>query len=129
MLSGCPAAICIIAPSVEPSCPPHQVGLTVKLVMGGSDSQRLLVAYMRRAEETRLMMTVNHKGRVAYANTGIATLLGFKLPALKARDFCTLLPPPYNVLHSKWLKVGPGRKVEGATRQCPVHQPYGLWHG
>jgi hypothetical protein len=94
-------------PTPNPRAP--QVGMTFKLVLGGSDSQRLLVACMRRAEETRLMMAVDHKGRLAYANTGLATLLGFKLPALRAREFTTLLPPPYNVLHTKWLKVLGGR--------------------
>jgi transcriptional regulator of aromatic amino acid metabolism len=82
-----------------------QVGLTLRLVLGGSEGQRLLVARMTPTEEGRLMLAVDHKGRISYANTGLAALLGFKLAALRARDFAALLPTPYNVLHGKWLKV------------------------
>jgi len=81
------------------------VGVSLRLTLGGSESHRLLVGWMRRLEEPRVMLAVDHKGRLVYANTGLATMLGFKLASLMTRDFCSLLPSPYNVLHSKWLKV------------------------
>jgi hypothetical protein len=55
----------------------------------GTDSQRLLVATMRRLTPPVMMMAVNHKGRVIYANTQLATLLGYKLKQLR----CALCPP------------------------------------
>lgn len=81
----------------------------MRLVLGGSESQRLLIAWLKRLEEPRMMAAVDHKGRLAYANSQLATMLGYKLPALRAKEFCALLPSPYNILHAKWLKVRRGR--------------------
>lgn len=49
----------------------------------GTDTQKLLVATMRRLTPAVMMMAINHKGRIIYANTQLANLLGFKLKALK----------------------------------------------
>jgi hypothetical protein len=38
---------------------------------------------MRRLTPAVMMMAINHKGRIIYANTQLATMLGFKLKALK----------------------------------------------
>lgn len=51
------------------------------------------------------MLVVDGKGRIVYANTPLATLLGYKLPLLRSKDLAALMPPPYDVLHGKWLKV------------------------
>jgi PAS domain S-box-containing protein len=53
------------------------------LCAAGTDSQRLLVATMRRLTPAVMMMAINHKGRIIYANTQLANMLGYKLKALK----------------------------------------------
>ena len=93
--------------------PTAQVGVSVRFTMGGSEGHRLLVACMHRLDDMRMMAAVDHKGRLLYANSSLASLLGYKLNVLRAKELAALLPPPYNVLHSKWLKV-----CEGAQEQC-----------
>jgi PAS domain-containing protein len=106
-----------------PPTPTHQVGVRLRLVMGGSDSQRILLAIAQRLEETRMMLAVDHKGRLVYANTGLASLLGYKLAALKGRELTTLLPPPYSILHAKLIKARGG----GGGRCLPRTAAAGLW--
>lgn len=89
------------------TCPPLlQVAATVRLTMGGSENHRMLVAVVKPREEARMMLAVDYKGRITFANTQLAALLGYKLPLLKTKELAALLAPPYDVLHSKWLKVG-----------------------
>ena len=110
--------------------PTPEVSVSLRIVLGGSSSQRLLVALIQRLEEGRLMMAIDHKGRLAYANTALASLLGYKLPALRAKDIFSLMPPPFNMMHIKWLKAR-GHAMRGLTRGacggfgtvCSVGQP------
>jgi PAS domain-containing protein len=97
---------CTRQPTVDalplPNC---QVGVALRFQLGGSDSQRVVVVVMRRLEEARLMLATDHKGRLVYANTGLAAMLGYKLAALRTREFSTLLPAPYCAMHTKFIKV------------------------
>lgn len=111
--SSCPAPCLIGVPEPTNSClvtdfaclSTTQVAVSLRFQLGGSESQRVLVVVMKRLEETRLMLAADHKGRLVYANTCVASMLGYKLAALKARDFSSLLPPPYSVMHTKFIKV------------------------
>jgi hypothetical protein len=47
---------------------------------------------MRRLTPAVMMMAVNHKGKVIYSNTQLATLLGYKLKMLR----CAPLPTHSN---------------------------------
>lgn len=60
---------------------------------------------MTRLADNTAMASFDSKGRCLYANTPLATLLGYKLPVLRSKDISQLLPPPYGALHMKWLKV------------------------
>ena len=94
------------------------MGVSLRFALGGSESQRILVVVMKRLGETRLLLAADHKGRLVYANTGVAAMLGYKLAALRTREFCSLLPPPYSIMHAKFNKVGcwgPGQAL-GARR-------------
>ena len=59
-------------------------------------------------------MVVNHKGRLCYATTALAQLLGYPLKTLCAMDMASLVPPPYAQLHAGFLKACWG----GVARAC-----------
>lgn len=54
------------------------------------------------------MAAFDHKGRCLYANTPLASMLGYKLSVLRTKDISQLLPQPYGALHLKWIKVSVG---------------------
>lgn len=64
-------------------CDGHQHELRALLCAAGTEAQKLLVATMRRLTPAVMMMAINHKGRIIYANTQLANMLGYKLKALK----------------------------------------------
>lgn len=80
----------------------------------GTDDQRLLVVKMHRLAETAAMAAFDAKGRVIYANTPLASMLGYQLRALRDKDISQLLPPPYGTLHLRWIKVASGAAAQGA---------------
>lgn len=100
----------------------------MRLTMGGSENHRILVAVVKPSDEARMMMVVDYKGRITFANAPLAALLGYKLPQLKTKELAALLAPPYDVLHSKWLKVAARRRGtgdQGHAGDCavlPVHR-------
>lgn len=71
----------------------------------GTESQRILVMCMKQLGETLPMGAFDHKGHCIYANTPLASMLGYKLKVLKSKDISQLLPQPYGVMHLKYVKV------------------------
>jgi PAS domain S-box-containing protein len=65
----------------------------------------VLVAVMRKLADTVPMAAFDHKGRCVYANTPLASMLGYKLSVLRAKEISQLLPQPYGRLHMKWITV------------------------
>lgn len=45
------------------------------------------------------------RGRVIYATTALASLLGFEAKSLIGSDFGKLMAQPFAQLHGKWIKV------------------------
>lgn len=74
-------------------------------LLAGTETQRILVANMRRLADTSAMAAFDAKGRCLYANTPLASMLGFKLKDMRTKDISQLLPQPYGALHMKWIKV------------------------
>jgi len=71
----------------------------------GTESQRILVMCMKQLGDTLPMGAFDHKGHCIYANTPLASMLGYKLKVLKSKDISQLLPQPYGVMHLKYVKV------------------------
>lgn len=78
----------------------------------------MLVAVMKKLSETVPMAAFDHKGRCVFANTPLASMLGFKLSVLRTKEISQLLPQPYGRLHMKWITVRmPGK---GQAGRCLV---------
>ena len=60
--------------------PPMEVEVNAKL--GGTVEQRILVMNIRCLTNSLSLMVVDHKGRVSYASTQLATMLGYPVTAL-----------------------------------------------
>lgn len=60
---------------------------------------------MKQLAETEPMGAFEAKGRCIYANSPLASMLGYKLKMLKTKDITQLLPQPYGVMHLKYVKV------------------------
>jgi hypothetical protein len=94
-------------------------------VFAGTESQRVLVAVMRKLTDTTPMAAFDHKGRCVFANTPLASMLGYKLSVLRTKEISQLLPQPYGRLHMKWITVrgdtrlpAAGKKGVGRQRCC-----------
>lgn len=74
-------------------------------VVSGTETQRILIVTMRRLAEATMMMVLDHKGHILYANSGLAKMLGHQLKILKTKDITAIMPQPYGLMHVKWLKV------------------------
>ncbi len=51
------------------------------------------------------MLVVDSHMRVKFAACGVAQLLGHSMAQMAAMRLDQLLPPPFNTMHAKWLKV------------------------
>jgi PAS domain S-box-containing protein len=60
---------------------------------------------MKPLQETHPMGAFDQKGQLVYANTPLASVLGYKLNQLKHKNIVHLMPQPYGVLHLNCLKV------------------------
>ncbi len=75
----------------------------------GTDGQRILILSCRRTDgETGNVLVVDSHMRVKFAACGVAQLLGYPMRKLATMRLDQLLPPPFNTLHAKWIKVGMG---------------------
>lgn len=72
----------------------------------GTDSQRLFVVNMRKAEGgADHLMVVDGRGRVQYATSHLADLLGTTPKAMVKQEFCKFMAQPFQQLHTRWMKV------------------------
>ena len=51
------------------------------------------------------MLVVDSHMKIRFASCGVSTLLGFSMRKLATMRLDQLLPPPFNTLHSKYLRV------------------------
>lgn len=92
-------------------------------VCTGTESQRILVMSMKQLAETEPMGAFDAKGRCIYANSPLASMLGYKLKMLKTKDITQLLPQPYGVMHLKYVKVRaswPCDGISGASQRAAL---------
>ena len=50
-------------------------------------------------------MVVDQHLRMRFCSVGVSALLGFPIRKLATMKLDQLLPPPYNTMHAKWIKV------------------------
>ncbi|GLI64845.1 hypothetical protein VaNZ11_008226 [Volvox africanus] len=86
------------------------VACRLKITLGGTDSQRIFVVHIKRVrnDQTNMMVT-DHKGRIMYMNTDLATALGYTPKQAVKMDISQLMSPPYSQLHYKYMKEPPAK--------------------
>ncbi|GLI61938.1 hypothetical protein VaNZ11_004468 [Volvox africanus] len=84
------------------------VPVDVTVALAGTDAQRILVLACNRTDgrEGSLLVVDSHM-RLCFASVGVSTLLGYPMRKLATMRLEQLLPPPYNTLHSKYLRDPP----------------------
>jgi hypothetical protein len=79
---------------------------------GGSDEHVILVLVLRCLSDSLALMVTDAKGRITFANSQLATLLGYNARTLTdGMNMSSLLPPPYAQIHGSFMKVGVGSCV------------------
>ncbi len=67
---------------------------------------------LQRTAEMPSMMVFDRHNHCAFANTGMASLLGYKVTAMKGMDIAKFMAQPFGYLHHRWIKVrGRGARV------------------
>ncbi|GLI68263.1 hypothetical protein VaNZ11_012618, partial [Volvox africanus] len=82
----------------------EDVPVTLRIELGGTADQRLLVLNMTRMGEVVPTMVLDHHGRVLFANQALCSLLGTKPKDMRGRDLGSLIPQPFGYLHHRWIK-------------------------
>lgn len=73
--------------------------------LGGTENQRLLIMQIRKIHKGEdNMMVTDQKGRVVFINSGLRNLLDYRVKQTKKLDLSKLMPPPFSVLHQRWMK-------------------------
>ncbi|PNW87648.1 hypothetical protein CHLRE_02g142166v5 [Chlamydomonas reinhardtii] len=96
----------------------EDVPVTVRVDMGGTDDQRLLVLSITRRGETSPMIVFDHHGRALFANQALCSLLGTKPKDMRGRDMASLLPQPFGLLHHRWIKDAEGALTKPPPSSC-----------
>ncbi|KAF5830858.1 hypothetical protein DUNSADRAFT_13938 [Dunaliella salina] len=86
--------------------PPVPCSITVKL--GGTQTERIFVWNVKRTDRNdEMTMVCDTHGTITFATWDVAALLGTNTRKLVGTKLDTLLPPPYNSMHAKWLQETP----------------------
>lgn len=67
---------------------------------------RVCLLQARVLSDAAAVMVLDHKGRIKYATSKLATMLGYSASSLTKMELNALLPQPYCQMHSAWFKVG-----------------------
>jgi len=87
------------------------VEVDVLVGMGGSESQRMLCFDLRLAHSQGMLMVADARGRLLYMNSEMRHILGISDDTNVSKlDMNSLMPPPFSLLHGKWMKEA-GTKV------------------
>jgi hypothetical protein len=74
---------------------------------GGSDEQKLLLIRLHCFTDSLAVMVTDAKGRIQFATTQLASMVGYSAKVLTdGMNIAGLLPPPYSQLHPGYMKVG-----------------------
>jgi PAS domain-containing protein len=81
----------------------------VTVEYGGSDEHVILVLVLRCLSDSLALMVTDAKGRITFANSQLAQLLGYNARTLTdGMNMSALLPPPYAHIHGSFMKVRGG---------------------
>lgn len=79
----------------------------VTLELGGSDDQPILIYNMRCFADTLAMLVADAKGRINFATSQLAAMLGYSVNTLtEGMNISMMMQPPYSQLHTAYFKVG-----------------------
>lgn len=98
----------------------------VTIEYGGSDDHVILIIVLRCLTDSLSLMVTDAKGRISFANSQLAQLLGYNARTLTdGMNMAALLPPPYAQIHAGYMKVGNrGRDLEGGCRDSKAFRTY-----
>lgn len=83
---------------------PVDVGISIEPI--GTEVHRLLVMCITYVTDTlALMVCDGERGKISYASSAVADMLGYPAKTLIRMDMTSLIQEPYDTLHAKWLKV------------------------
>ncbi|KXZ48338.1 hypothetical protein GPECTOR_28g744 [Gonium pectorale] len=82
----------------------EDVPIAMRVELGGTAGQRLLVLNMVRRGELFPTIVFDHHGRVLFCNQALCSLIGTKPKDMRGRDIGSLLPQPFGYLHHRWIK-------------------------
>ncbi|GFR48517.1 hypothetical protein Agub_g10412 [Astrephomene gubernaculifera] len=86
------------------------VACRLKITLGGTDSQRIFVVHVKRVRNDQSnMMVTDHKGRIMYMNTDLASALGYTPKQAVKMDISQFMSHPYSMLHYKYMKEPPAK--------------------
>lgn len=77
----------------------------IAVSLGGTGDQRILISNIKCLTDSLAMMVVDSRGKICYATTPLATMLGHTVRNLSKMSFQGLIPPPHAQLHKHWMKV------------------------
>ncbi|KAF5832011.1 hypothetical protein DUNSADRAFT_12252 [Dunaliella salina] len=101
--------------------PPVPCSVTVKL--GGTQTERIFVWNVKRNDKNdEMTMVCDTHGTITFATWDMAALLGMSTRKLVGTKLDTLLPPPYNSMHAKWLQETPSVIPSSSCRAGVVVQ-------
>ncbi len=72
-----------------------------------------MLEFRRTDGEAGNVLVVDSHMRVKFAACGVAQLLGHSMAQMATMRLGHLLPPPFNTMHARWLKVGMARVGTG----------------
>ncbi|KAG2445381.1 hypothetical protein HXX76_000003 [Chlamydomonas incerta] len=101
---------------------PDPLALEVSVGLAGTDGQRILVLNCKRLDgvEAGVLVSDTHM-RLKFASLEVALLLGYSTRQLAGgMKLDTLLPPPFNTLHQRWVKDVPQEVKAGSCRSGVV---------
>ncbi|GIL48962.1 hypothetical protein Vafri_5459 [Volvox africanus] len=81
------------------------VPVEIKVLPGGTDSQRIFILHARRTDgQTDGLMVFDPKGALTFATWDVAAMLGYPLKKFLHMRLEQLLPPPFATMHLKYLR-------------------------
>ncbi|KXZ45821.1 hypothetical protein GPECTOR_50g615 [Gonium pectorale] len=81
------------------------IPVEVTISLAGTDAQRILVLNCQRTDGLDgNLMVVDPNTRIRFCACGVAAILGYPMRKLCSMRIEQLLPPPFNSMHTKWLR-------------------------
>jgi len=111
-----------------------KVPVAVTVALAGTDTQRIFVMNMARTDgKDEGLIVSDSSGALQFITHDVATMLGYTVKKAMTLRLDALIPAPYNLMHSKWIKDQPAQIPSTSCRsgtvvflqsstsvQCPV---------